>query len=316
MALLSFRWSVRQTSFTRDNTDFTFEGLVIEDLDVEVLARTPFMEANNIAVWFAKREVLLGNGSTYTYGSQAPPSPPTTVRRAFVLHAPTPSKTLWPGEFLEVQLPDDAPPDSEYGLEPRTDAPSLHNLKPSQLWPEPGIISSVLWAIRIPNLSTEPRTLKCHEHFCQVTPVLEPKDESPTSQSPTQRPLPPSHVSHSTSIQVDPHRIFPEVVRANFQSLLSEYDSVFDPHFPGYNGSTGPYQAKVNMGPVEPPQWNGRLPQYARDKLVELQEKFDHPEQLGVFQHQDVGITVEYVNPSFLVKSRTAVLVLSLPLLT
>ena len=78
MALLSFRWSERQTSFTRDNTDFTFKGLVIEDLDVAVLARTPFMEANNIAVRFAKREVLLGNGSTYTYGSQAPPSPPTT----------------------------------------------------------------------------------------------------------------------------------------------------------------------------------------------------------------------------------------------
>ena len=48
------------------------------------------------------------------------------------------------------------------------------------------------------------------------------------------------------------------------------------------------------MGPVEPPQRKGRLPQYARDKLVELQEKFDHLEQLGVFQrHEDVGITVE-----------------------
>ena len=142
-------------------------------------------------------------------------------------------------------------------------------------------------AIHIPNLSTEPRTLKRHEHFCQVTPVFEPKEESPTSQSPTQRPLPPSHASHSTSVHVDPGRILPEAVRANFQSLLSEYDSVFDPHFPGYNGSTGPYQAKVNMGPVEPPQWNGRLPQYARDKLVELQEKFDHPEQLGVFQRPE-----------------------------
>ena len=142
-------------------------------------------------------------------------------------------------------------------------------------------------AIHIPNLSTEPRTLKRHEHFCQVTPVFEPKEESPTSQSPTQRPLPPSHASHSASVHVDPDRILPEAVRANFQSLLSEYDSVFDPHFPGYNGSTGPYQAKVNMGPVEPPQWNGRLPQYARDKLVELQEKFDHLEQLGVFQRPE-----------------------------
>lgn len=57
------------------------------------------------------------------------------------------------------------------------------------------------------------------------------------------------------------------------------------------------------MGPVEPPQRKGHLPQYARDKLVELQEKFDHLEQLGVFRRpEDVGITVEYLNPSFLVK--------------
>ena len=57
------------------------------------------------------------------------------------------------------------------------------------------------------------------------------------------------------------------------------------------------------MGPVEPPQRKGRLPHYARDKLVELQEKFDHLEQPGVLQRpEDVGITVEYLNPSFLVK--------------
>ena len=57
------------------------------------------------------------------------------------------------------------------------------------------------------------------------------------------------------------------------------------------------------MGPVEPPQRKGRLPQYARDKLIERQEKFDYVEQLGVFQRpEDVDITVEYLNPSFLVK--------------
>ena len=37
-------------TFTCDNADFTFEGLVVEDLDVEVLAGTPFMEAKDIAV--------------------------------------------------------------------------------------------------------------------------------------------------------------------------------------------------------------------------------------------------------------------------
>ena len=53
---------IRKT-FTHDNTDFTFEGLVVEDLDVEVLAGTHFMEVNDVAVRRAKREVLLGNGS-------------------------------------------------------------------------------------------------------------------------------------------------------------------------------------------------------------------------------------------------------------
>ena len=291
-----------RTTFTRDNTDFTFEGLVVEDLDVEVLAGTPFMETNDVAVRPAKREVHLGNGSVYTYGSRSPASPLPTVRRAFVLRAPAPSKTVWPGEFVEVRLPDDAPPDSEYALEPRTDAPSSHNLKPSQLWPQPSVVSSVARAIRIPNLSTEPRTLKRHEHFCQVIPVFEPKEVPLPGQPPAQLTLPPSNARYSAPVQVDPDRILPQAVRANFQALLREYDSVFDPQFPGYNGSAGPYQAKVNMGPVEPPQRKGRLPQYARDKLIELQEKFDHLEQLGVFRRpEDVDINVEYLNPSFLV---------------
>ena len=291
-----------RTTFTRDNTDFTFEGLVVEDLDIEVLAGTPFMETNDVAVRPAKREVHLGNGSVYTYGSRSPASPLPTVRRAFVLRAPAPSKTVWPGEFVEVRLPDDAPPDSEYALEPRTDAPSTHNLKPSQLWPQPSVVSSVARAIRIPNLSTEPCTLKRHEHFCQVIPVFEPKEVPLPGPPPAQLTLPPSNARYSAPVQVDPDRILPQAVRANFQALLREYDSVFDPQFPGYNGSAGPYQAKVNMGPVEPLQRKGHLPQYARDKLIELQEKFDHLEQLGVFRRpEDVDINVEYLNPSFLV---------------
>lgn len=133
----------------------------------------------------ANREVLLGNGSNYTYGSKAPPSPLPTIRKAFVLRAPTPSKTVWPGEFLEVQLPEDDHPDSEFSLEPRTDAPNLRNLKRSQLWLQLSVVSSVVQAIGIPNLSSELRTLKRLK-------------------------------------QVDPDSILPATARANFQSLLRE----------------------------------------------------------------------------------------------
>ncbi|XP_068723885.1 uncharacterized protein [Montipora capricornis] len=60
------------------------------------------------------------------------------------------------------------------------------------------------------------------------------------------------------------------------------------------------------MGPDEPPQRKGQLPQYARNKLVELQDKFDQVEELGVFKRpEDIGISIEYLNPSFLVKKQS-----------
>ena len=84
--------------------------------------------------------------------------------------------------------------------------------------------------------------------------------------------------------------------------MTSEHASVFDPAFPGYNGARGHIEGVVNIGPVQPPQRPGRVPQYERSRLYELQEKFDELEALGVFKKpEDVGVVVEYINPSFLV---------------
>jgi hypothetical protein len=59
------------------------------------------------------------------------------------------------------------------------------------------------------------------------------------------------------------------------------------------------------MGPVQPPQRKGRMPQYARGQLEQLQTKFDELEQTGVLQHpEDLNVVAEYLNPSFLVKKR------------
>ena len=51
------------------------------------------------------------------------------------------------------------------------------------------------------------------------------------------------------------------------------------------------------------PQRKGLLPQYACNQLLELQHKFVELEAVGVFRRwEDVNITVQYLNPSFLVK--------------
>ena len=55
----------------------------------------------------------------------------------------------------------------------------------------------------------------------------------------------------------------------------------------------------MNIGPVMPPQRKGRLPQYSPNQLELLQAQFNELEAIGVFKKpEDLGITVEYLNPS------------------
>ena len=99
-------------SFTCRQQVFQFEGLVVENLDVEVLAGTPFMEANDIALRLAKHLITLADASFFTYSSSDDCSTQQTVRGAVVLRAPATSTTLRPGDYIELELPQDLPPDS------------------------------------------------------------------------------------------------------------------------------------------------------------------------------------------------------------
>ena len=95
-------------SVTRENRKFSFKGSAVENLDVELLAGTPFMEANDISIRLAKRQASIGDGTTYAYGSQAPASVSTAARRVIVLRSPPTSTTIWPGEVVEINVSDDA----------------------------------------------------------------------------------------------------------------------------------------------------------------------------------------------------------------
>ena len=105
-------------SFTHGQHVLQFEGLVVENLDEEVLAGTPFMKANDIAIPPAKRLIALADGSSFTYGSSDDRSSQKAPRRAVVLRSPATSTTLWAGDYIELELPQDLPPDSLHALEP------------------------------------------------------------------------------------------------------------------------------------------------------------------------------------------------------
>lgn len=173
-------------------------------------------------------------------------------------------------------------------------------------WPTPCVIRSVSGKVRLPNDTRSPQLLKKDEHFCQIQPVYVPKPNSDNYMeslpSPTKS-LTHQTTRHSSAVQLDPDSLLPTHIKHQFETVLSDCDDVFNPNFNGYNGASGPFQAVVNMGPVQPPQRKGRLPQYSRDKLVELQQKFDELENLGVFvKPETAGVQAEYLNPSFLIK--------------
>lgn len=86
--------------------------------------------------------------------------------------------------------------------------------------------------------------------------------------------------------------------QTGFRDTLSKFHNVFSPSLPGYDGKAGSSKAVLNMGPVLPTQRKGKLLQYSRKQqrlnLLEEQCVFKPPE--------DLGITVEYLNPLFLRK--------------
>lgn len=52
-----------------------------------------------------------------------------------------------------------------------------------------------------------------------------------------------------------------------------------------------------------PPQRKGLLPQCSCGQLELLQAQFNELESMGAFQkHEDIGVTIKYLIPSFLVK--------------
>lgn len=291
--------------FTRDDVTLHMEALVVNDIDVDILAGIPFMTVNDITLRPAKNQIIIGDSHVIYYKTMKDDTPQHRVRRAqgFVLRAPPVTTTVWPGSFLEVDIPTDMHPEDTVAIEPRTDrrGPSI-----CEYWPQPAIMEAVGGKVRIVNATKEPQVLRRNEHFCEVrmtsnnSAATAPDtciSPSPTTFTPRQ-----TSKAFSEAVQVDPDGILADTIRKNFNSLLRDHDTLFDPKIETYNDAAGKFQCTINMGPTQPPQRKGRVPQYSRDKLVTLQQKCDELESLGVLRKpEEVGVTVEYVNPSFLV---------------
>ena len=275
------------------------EALVASKLDEDILAGTPFMDSND--VWVRPRKKIVGIGdAVYQYKTCQSTSLTNRSVQVDLLRSPS-GTTVWPGDYLEIQVPDQYV-DSEIGIEPRFDCPLNSNCSSSDVWPSPQVIACSNNIIRIPNLSTMPKKLRKNEHFCQIRQISTSVPPSAGDIAASKSASSIDNPSAFLAVSIDPDNITPPDYKQRLESITESYSHTFNPKFPKYNGRDGAVKAVVNMGPVQPPQRKGRLPLYNRDKLDILQQKFDELESLGVFaKPEDVGVVVEYLNPSFLV---------------
>ncbi|PFX13448.1 hypothetical protein AWC38_SpisGene22463 [Stylophora pistillata] len=152
----------------REDHTFTFECLFVENLDVDVLAGTPFMESNDVSVRPAKRQVILGDGTIHNYSSQQPVTINSTARRAIVFRSPPTSTTNWLGEWPRTVNSDtDSSSDEALPAQPVSSPPS------------PPVIPS---AILTPATQEDPDSILPADQYepCEDTPP-DPVLDSPTT---------------------------------------------------------------------------------------------------------------------------------------
>ena len=160
-------------------------------------------------------------------------------------------------------------------LEPRLHCPSNMPRKPEDAWPPSQQIQSVDHAVHVSNTTDCLVLLESGERPCQARHILPVEASTSTSRPTTCRAASPSPATHklfSPRVILDPDGYLDQDTRDKFITLNLEFDDAFSPSISKYNGASGKIEAVVNIGPTLPSQCEGRLPQYNRNTLEELQD--------------------------------------------
>ena len=292
-------------TFYRDGRPLHMLALVVNESETEILCGMPFLTTNDIALRPARNEIIIAGEDVVTYdpvGRKAGGSVRKIQSYDIVSHT---KRVILPGEVWSVKLPAECDGLQSVAVEPRFDTSNNSKTKETNIWPPPQVVEPVEGIVSLSNLTSEPIVIKRSERVCKVVDTCEPSEnQTMTEETPLCFPHNLKKVTpFSTPTKVNPDKILSPSTEVLFKDTLLEYDNVFNPRISCYNGHSGPCAVEVNMGPTKPPQRKGRVPMYSKSNLDELQRKFDELESKGVFgKPQKLGVKVEYVNPSFLVK--------------
>ena len=302
---------VGETDLTlyRNNKAYHLPAIVCRDADTDILAGIPFMKANDVAVRPYADEIILGGTEFVKYNPYGPG--PRSLKRC-TIHSNS-NQVILPGQSVIFSTPNIS---GEVAVEPRWDAACNKHSKESSFWPTAQVTEVTDGKISLQNTSNYPIHINKSEPVCNIKIQNHATEDQAISQSlhydlhALSRPvscLPKTSrqgkpTSFSSGVNLNQDGVMSKAEEKLFLDLLTTYDEVFAPVTSTYNGYSGTCKVKVNIGPNPPPQRKGRVPFYGDDGLKELQDYFDDLQARGILSKpEDIGITVENINPSFLV---------------
>lgn len=294
-------------TFHRGKKPFHMTALVASDTDIDILGGIPFMRDNDVAIRPATNEIILNGDEFVTYNPNISNSP--KVRRISQFSMQSPQKeVILPGEDLTFTLPHALRKSDSVAVEPRLDSSyNRHIHEESSIWPCPHLASIQSDTISLKNTTKHPIKIRKNEQVCILYGNSDPSETTTTQNHQTSSinnlPTSPKLELYTKAIKLNPDNTLSSKESETFSNVLKEYDEVFNPRISQYNGKSGPCFVEVNMGKTLPPQRKGRIPFYGSSSLQELQDRIDELAEKGVFgRPQELGVTVENVSPSFLVR--------------
>ena len=233
-------------------------GLVMDNLDCDILAGVPFCKVNKIAVDLYKEEISIDE-VTIPYGAK-PENPQQIFRAESLILSNDDKKVVMPGEFIEYDNSSLTNYEGEVAIEPHTDSPSN--------WPQPTISRVIDGRLRIPNNTDEPIKLSKSQHFALIRRVTSPQMQVDSNTSGTTKPSVKSKLDTHALISVNPdNNMMSRTDVMSFNQLHKEYADVFLPVTSPYNDHSGRIRAHLTMGPVPPPPRKGQLPLYSQEQF-------------------------------------------------
>ena len=291
------------TSFTRSKVVFAFSGLVVTNLDTDILGGTPFQKANGIMTDFINELILINKpGSKCSF--------PFTKKQTAAIGALTrlislkQETVILPQESLLLKLDDDLNKNQTFIVEPRVENKCG--------WPDFQEVSAVGNKIKLTNSSEHPISLKKNSMIqirqtINVDPMQLHSTLPAKNTNPKKKPL--EYKCEIDKISIDEGNQLSETAVGQAKVNIKKHSHVFGNDIPGYNGAMGRFEASFEFSSHERPiVGKSTIPLYNKKHADIFQEKCDLEHSRGRIQTlSELGEQPAMINNAFLVLKQSAV---------